>query len=127
MPNSALLQGRIHNLSRQKERRVVITLNITYETPYEKLRKIPDLLKSITRAIPGLRFDRAFFRNMATSSLDFELVYFVEKPDFTPHLEAQEKLMFEIIRQFEAEGIAFAYPTQTLHVHGRELVLSSSS
>jgi small-conductance mechanosensitive channel len=32
------------------------------------------------------------------------------------YMDVQEAINFAIFRRFEAEGIEFAYPTQTLHV-----------
>ena len=48
--NHDLLNSRIQNYRQMQERRVVFTLRINYQTPYEKLAAIPSLLKEIIEA-----------------------------------------------------------------------------
>ena len=51
-----------------------------------------------------------------SSSLDFELVYFVPSNDYIQAMEAQQRINLDIVQRFAKEGIEFAFPTQTLHV-----------
>lgn len=114
--NSDLLQSRIRNLARLTERRVVVPLGVVYQTPVATLEQIPPMLRELVAATPGLRFDRCHFRGFGASSLDFELVYWVEQPDLASALDAQEAVNFGILRRFAAASIDLAYPTQTLYL-----------
>jgi small-conductance mechanosensitive channel len=96
------------------KRRVVFTLGVTYETPRPKLREIPLRLREIIEAQDGVRFDRAHFAKYGPYSLDFEVVYYVQSPDFGRYMDAQQAINFRIHEAFEALGVEFAYPTQTL-------------
>jgi len=118
MSNADLLSSRVRNYGRMYERRVVFTLGVTYETPREKLTRIPPLLRGIIEAQDGVRFDRAHFAKYGPYSLDFEVVYHVLSPDFGRHMDAQQAINFRIHEAFEALGVAFAYPTQTLWLAG---------
>jgi small-conductance mechanosensitive channel len=42
-------------------------------------------------------------------------VYFVENADLLIHMDQQHSIYLEILKKFAAEGIEFAYPTQTMH------------
>jgi len=112
--NKDLLDSRIRNFGRMKERRVVFALGVTYQTPREKLTKIPDIIRDAIEMQPGTRFDRAHFHQFGDFSLDFETVYYVAVPDYNTYMDIQQGINLHIHEAFEREGIDFAYPTQTL-------------
>lgn len=114
--NSDLLQTRLRNYKRMQERRAVFTLGVVYQTPAEKLQRVPGLLREIVAAVPHTRFDRAHFKSYGDFALLFEVVYYVASPDYNVYMDTQQKINFEIFRRFAAEGIEFAYPTQTVFV-----------
>jgi small-conductance mechanosensitive channel len=114
--NADLLGSRIRNFKRMQERRVVFTVGVTYETPFETLSRIPEMLREIVSRNERVRFDRAHFKSYGDSSLDFEIVYWVEIPDYNTYMDIQQSINLEIFQRFEGEGIEFAYPTRTLHV-----------
>ncbi len=119
--NNDLLASRIRNLKRMTERRSLFVLSLAYQTPADKLEAIPGMVKEIIEAQPNTRFDRAHFRSYGPSSLDFEVVYFVLQPDYATFMDVQQVVNLAIFRRFAAEGIAFAYPTQTLYVQRQEV------
>jgi small-conductance mechanosensitive channel len=110
--NSDLVNSRIRNFKRLQERRSVFTIGVTYQTPPEKLERIPALLKEIIAKTPQTRFDRAHFTRFGDSALLFEASYFVQHPDYQTFMDAQQAINFEVLKVFEREGIEFAYPTQ---------------
>ncbi len=112
--NNDLLESRIRNFGRMKERRVVFEVGVTYQTPREKLAAIPGLIREAILAQKGTRFDRSHFQKFGDFSLDFETVYFVAVPDFNTYMDIQQGINLHIHESFEREGIEFAYPTQTL-------------
>jgi small-conductance mechanosensitive channel len=118
MPNADLLSSRLRNYGRMRERRVVFTLGVTYETPRAKLQKIPGLLRDIVQAQDDARFDRAHFAKYGAYSLDFEIVFHVLSADYGRYMDVQQQINFEIHEAFEALGVEFAYPTQTLRLSG---------
>ncbi|GIV59224.1 MAG: hypothetical protein KatS3mg043_0313 [Rhodothermaceae bacterium] len=115
--NSDLLSSRIRNFKRMHERRVVFSVGVTYQTPREKLEKIPAMIQEIVEAQDMVRFDRAHFKEFGPSSLNFEVVYWVLDPDYTLYMNIQQAINLALYERFAREGIDFAYPTQTLYVH----------
>lgn len=112
--NKELLNSRIRNFGRMKERRVVFAIGVTYQTPREKLGKIPGMIREAIESQPGTRFDRAHFHQFGDFSLDFETVYYVAVPDYNTYMDIQQGINLHIHESFEREDIEFAYPTQTL-------------
>jgi small-conductance mechanosensitive channel len=114
--NSDLLNSRIRNFGRMFQRRVVFEVGVTYQTPREKLARIPKIIREIVEAQELTRFDRSHFKEFGPHSLNIETVYHVLKPDFNTYMDIQQAINLEIHRCFEEEGIEFAYPTQTVFV-----------
>jgi len=117
--NADLLGSRIRNYGRMYERRVVFTIGVVYQTPRDQLTKIQGMLRSAIEAQEKTRFDRAHFKEYGPYSLNFEAVYYVLDPTYLVYMDIQQAINLRIHEQFEAEGIEFAYPSQTVFVvHG---------
>jgi small-conductance mechanosensitive channel len=114
--NNDLLSSRIRNLKRMQERRVVFTVGVTYQTPADKLERIPAMIREIIQAQQGTRFDRSHFLNWGDSALLIETVYWVQSPEFQVYADIHQQVNLAIYRRFENEGIEFAYPTRTVHL-----------
>ncbi len=114
--NNDLLTSRIRNFGRMNQRRVVFSLGVTYQTPADKLERIPGLIREVVEGQQHVRFDRSHFASYGDSALNFETVYYVESSDYAQHMDILQAVNLAIFRRFESEGIEFAYPTQTLFV-----------
>jgi small-conductance mechanosensitive channel len=128
--NSDLLSSRIRNFKRMGERRVVFGFGVTYQTPREKLRRIPQIVKELIDAEELARFDRAHFKEFGDFSLNFEVVFHVLRPDFNTYMDIQQSVNLGISEALEEMGVEFAYPTQTLYVardRGAEAALAGGN
>jgi small-conductance mechanosensitive channel len=114
--NSDLLSSRIRNYGRMFERRVVFSIGVTYQTPRDKLKRIPAIIKEAVQAQQNTRFDRSHFMKYGDYSLMFETVFYVMSADYNIYMDKQQAIYFDIHERFEQENIDFAYPTQTLYV-----------
>ncbi len=112
MANSALTGSWIHNYQRMQRRRSLFTLGIVYETPIDKLKAIPALIRQIVLEHPKTTFERAHFATYGNFSLNFEIVFFVESADYNEFMDIQQSVNLRIFEEFEKRGIQFAYPTQ---------------
>lgn len=110
--NNDLLKSRIRNYERMTERRSVFTLDVAFETPPEKLAAIPGLVREVIEKTAGVRFDRAHFKEIGSSALVYEVVYWVLNPDYNTYMDVQQAINLDIFRRFQEEGVSFAYPTQ---------------
>lgn len=113
--NADMLKSRIHNYKRMQTRRIAFTIGVTYETSPENLRALPGMIAQTVKKQEHARFDRAHFKTFAASSLDFEVVYIVESADYQVYMDIQQAINLELFDRFAQAGIAFAYPTQTIH------------
>jgi small-conductance mechanosensitive channel len=114
--NADLLQSRVRNYGRMKERRILFTIGVVYQTSREQLGRIPEILREAVESREQTRFDRAHLKEFGPSSLDFEVVYFVKVPNYNTYMDVQQAINLHIVERFADEGIEFAYPTQTVYV-----------
>lgn len=112
--NADLLNSRVRNFGRMRERRVLFSIGVTYQTPVEKLELVPQLIQAAIESQENARFDRSHFASYGDSALNFETVYYVESSDYATHMDILQSVNLALYRSFGAEGIEFAYPTQTL-------------
>jgi small-conductance mechanosensitive channel len=112
--NADLLTSRIRNYGRMYERRVVFKIGVTYETPRDKLKRVPKIIRELIDGRENTRFDRSHFMEYGAYSLNFETVYYVLSPDYSVYMDIQQEIYFELHERLEQEGIDFAYPTQKL-------------
>ena len=116
MSNTDLLGSCIHNYKHMRERRVVFKLGVTYQTPPQKLERIPRMIEEIIGQQASARFDRAHFAEYGDFSLNFEIVYYVIGADFTLYMDTQQAINLAIYRGFQELDVEFAYPTQQLFI-----------
>jgi len=114
--NADLLKSRLQNMTRMSRRRVVFSISVTYDTPREKLAGIPVMLTDIVKAQPDVTFDRAHFQGIGPSSMNFEVVYWVESPDYIRFMDIQQQVLLQIVDGLAERDVRLAYPTQTLHM-----------
>lgn len=125
--NNDLLQSRVRNYKRMNERRIVFSIGVTYQTPYDKVAAIPGMIQETIEACEQARFDRSHFTSFGDSALLFETVYYVLEPDFALYRDLQQQINLDLYKRFEQAGIEFAYPTQTLFVQTEQGQLTETA
>ncbi len=110
--NSDLLKSRIRNYKRMEERRIAFLLGVAYQTPVEKLERIPAIVRQVVEAQKNCRFDRSHFAAYGDFALRFETVYYVTSADYAVYMDVHHAINLALLSRFRQEGIAFAYPTQ---------------
>lgn len=116
--NSDLLSTRIRNMKRMKERRVVLTFGITYQTPPERVALVPAWVKEVVSMQDSLRFERSHLQKLGESAILFETIYWVNTPDMMVFMEMQQAVNLAVLTRLAQEGVGLAYPSQTLYLQG---------
>ncbi len=110
--NANLLQKEITSLQTLERRRVKFALGVIYQTPQDKAEAIPEMLRAVVEGC-DMVFIHAGLVAFGASSLDYELEFDVPDPDAHDYFMTRHKVGLAILQRFNAEGIEFAYPTQT--------------
>jgi small-conductance mechanosensitive channel len=113
--NSVLLKNLIHNYSRQRERRVVFTFRLPFDTPRDKIPAAIERVRGFIDAETQTRFDRGYLSGFGESGLDFEFVYYVLDPSYNLYVEIQHRINLKMLDAWDALGIQFGVPARTLH------------
>lgn len=111
--NTQLLAQQVSNLKRIEARRIVLVFGVIYQTKPDMLMALPGHVEGLVAGVEHARFDRCVFTAFGPSSLDFELVFFVDSPELVDMLTARHAIGVGIVRMFAELGVEFAYPTQT--------------
>ena len=103
-----------------KKRRISFSFGVTYDTPINKLKKIPDIIKGVIdpeKLEYVDKLDRVHFTEFGDFSLNFDIVYYVKSKDYVKYRDTQQEINFAIKEAFEKEGIEMAFPTQTIFLN----------
>ena len=116
MSNKELTSRAVRNFKKLQRRRILFTVKVSCDTPFEKLKKIPEIIDRVIKGVELAKLDRVHFRQFGDFSLDFEVVYYIKTGDYTKYMDIQQKINYGILEEFEKEGINMAYPTQKVLV-----------
>ena len=116
IPNKDLTSARIKNYKQMETRRIKFQFGVTYQTSAAKVKKIPDMVRKIIEDIELAELNRVHFFEFGDSSLNFEVMYVVDSPEYEVYMDIQQEINLTLMAQFQKEGIEFAYPTQTIYL-----------
>ncbi|WP_425511328.1 mechanosensitive ion channel family protein [Sphingobium fontiphilum] len=112
MSNTNLLQKEITSYQALDHRRIKFAIGVIYQTDPDRAERIPNILRDIIEGLGGT-FVRSGFVGFGASSLDFEVEFDVYLPDWDAVYQVRHRIGIGILKRFNAEGLEFAYPTQT--------------
>jgi small-conductance mechanosensitive channel len=118
MSNANLLNQQINNFADYSHRRVVLMVEVIYQTDPALLARIPAEMERIVNGVPRARFDRAHLFQFAASALDYELVFVVESAELKDMFDARQAVMIGLVTRFRDMGVDFAFPAQTSYLAG---------
>lgn len=108
IPNQELTQSRVRNYKRMQQRHIEFDVIVASDTPGDKLRKIPQIARSIIDKMGLLRFERATLNKFAKSGITFTIVYDVRNSDYDSYINLQQEINLQLIEEFRKEEIALA-------------------
>ena len=121
MSNSTLTGSTILNFAEMEQRRMIYSIGVTYSTSVDQMKAIPTMIQAVIDAQEHSTFNRCRFTEFADSSLNFELVYYIDTRDYTVALNEQQAINLGIMEAFAKAGIDFAFPSRTLYLEGETL------
>jgi len=107
----------INNVTMRPNIRQLMTISLTYDTTPAKMQEAVGILREIFQKHPLTHDAWVYWKDYAACSLDIFVVYWCKSTDFKAFLNALEEINLEIKRKFDAAGLDFAFPTQTIHLH----------
>lgn len=114
VPNKDVFQSPIVNYTRTKERRVDLSVGVSYGDDLEKVKKIA---KESVADIPFRKKDRditLFYTEFGGSSINFMLRIWIDFPNEPAFLEAQSEAIIAVKKAFDQNDITIPFPIRTL-------------
>lgn len=112
--NRQLLDKELQNLTDRTKIRLPFTIGVAYETPPEKLERLPEIFKEIVEA-NGATAVRNGFSGFGASSIDYELIAELHTGSWDVGHPTRDRILVGIVRKLAEEGISIPYPTQTTY------------
>ena len=96
-------------------RRQRLALQITYDTPREKVEALVTRVRRLILDHPTTDKARVqvYFNNFSESSLDILVIFHLNVPDLSAELRDREVILLQTMDLMSEMGIAFAFPTRT--------------
>lgn len=114
IPNGQFSDNAVENVSLEPTRKVNISLGLTYDTTPEQMENAMKIIKDIIKANSKVEDDALVaFNAWGDFAMGIQVIYYISSPDFI--FSAQSEINLEILKLFNAEGLEFAFPTQTIY------------
>jgi MscS family membrane protein len=118
IPSSSVVSSTVENLSQRPKRRQRFVVQITYDTPREKVVEIVDRIRQLIVEHPMVEADtcQVRFNNFSDSSLDILVIFHLLVEDYATELREREALLLPIMDVVKDAGAEFAFPSRTLYI-----------
>jgi len=122
IPNGSLADSRIESYSARDGTRLRTSIGVEYGTTAAALKAI---LHDVSTYLRGHgRIDATSvvvrFASFGAYALEVDIIATFMTPDFAEFQELREEVLLEIMAIAERYDVAFAFPTQTLHLKGSQ-------
>jgi MscS family membrane protein len=118
IPNNAIVNAIVENVALRQMRRQRLALQITYDTPREKVEALVTGVGRLILEHPMTNKTnfQVRFNNFSESSLDILVLFHLEVTDYSTELQEREVILFQTMDLVSELGVAFAFPTRTLQI-----------
>jgi MscS family membrane protein len=123
IPNEKVVNSTLENIGRRPHIRWLTNITITYDTPPDKIEKAVKIIEDILENHEGMNEDfppRVYFNNFNDCSLNIMVIVWYHPSNYWDCQAWIQKTCLKIMREFEKEGIEFAFPTQTVYLANDE-------
>jgi MscS family membrane protein len=116
IPNSKFPEGMVENVSSEPWRKITLKLGLIYDTTPEQIEQAMQILKDIAAANPNLEEDVIVgFNEFRDFALGITFIYYIKKG--SDIMQTQTEINLAILKQFNANGLEMAFPTQTVYAN----------
>ncbi|MFB0923936.1 MAG: mechanosensitive ion channel family protein, partial [Vicingaceae bacterium] len=119
IPNALFTGDMVENVTAEPSRKVILNLGLTYDMKAEQMEKGIELLKEIAKSNNDINDDyMVSFNAFGDFSLGIIFIYYIKAG--SDNLDTQTAVNLEILKQFGANGLEMAFPTQTIYNIGEK-------
>jgi MscS family membrane protein len=118
IPNNAVVNATVENLALRTMFRQRLLVQITYDTPRDKVEAFADGIRQLISDDPMTNKDNFHvrFNDLGESSLNILVIFYLIVPNYSAELREREAILLQIMDIAKEIGVEFAFPTRTLRV-----------
>jgi len=122
VPNNIVANLAVDNISRMPQRRIKLTVGVTYETSPEQMRRAVEAIRELLRTHPAIdqNFFLVNFTEFNASSLDILVYCFTKTTIWGEYLDARQDVCLQIMDILEAHGMEIAFPSRSVYLRGAD-------
>lgn len=123
VPNAEMVNKTIQNIGKRPYIKHVANITITYDTPPDKVDEAISIIEAILHNHEGMSEElppRVFFSAFNDWSLNIMVLFWYHPPDYWQYMAYVTRFNRELLHRFNAAGIEFAFPTQTIQLERAE-------
>jgi MscS family membrane protein len=114
MPNSKVTDNAVLNVSKERGRKIKFYLGLTYDTTPENIELAKQIIVDILDKNENTIDAVVAFDSFGDFSLNILVIYWIKSG--SPIVQVNDHVNMEILKQFNANKLDFAFPTQTVIV-----------
>lgn len=116
IPNKTVGNAIVTNISRRPNIRTLMNIGLPYDTPPPKVTRAVQILEEVYRGHSMTHDVLLGFNKFADSALNVLVIHWWKGLDYKAYIQGMQELNVAIKARFEAEGIGFAFPSQTIYL-----------
>ena len=118
IPNNAVVNTTVENLSLRAMRRQRFFVQVTYDTPREKVEALVAGIRRLIldHSLTNKTNFQVRFNNFSESSLDILVMFYFDVQDYGVELREREAILLRTMDLVNEIGVEFAFPTRTLQI-----------
>lgn len=121
IPNEKVVNTATENIAKRQGIRWLTNIGITYTTSPAKVERAVQIIECILKDHEGMdpeKPPRVVFNGFNEWSLNIMVIAWYHPPDYWAYQAWLQRTCLQIMAQFEAEGIEFAFPSRTIYMAG---------
>jgi len=113
VPNKTVGNTVVTNISSRPTIRTELNFGLTYDTSAARMERAVQIIDQVFRSDPKTRESNVYFNRFLDSALNINVVFVCGTTDWKEYCRILQSLNLQIKERFDAEGLSFAFPTQT--------------
>ena len=117
VPNDMVANSIISNVSEAKKRRIDVVFGVTYGTSDEKLKRAIELINETALENHEMYNEfNTFAHALDSSSINIRFIGYAKTKSYDTYVKIKSTFLLDVRSKFRAEGIDFAFPSQTVYI-----------
>lgn len=118
IPNALLVSKPVINWSRMEKRKISFDVSLEYDSPSQQLEECVRQIRAFLQGNEDVNQEliSVTFNELGDAALKVRVHFFTNLKNYADFMLFKERVNYKIADIVRAQGLSFAFPTQTLHL-----------